>query len=248
MKLTTDGLVIWEVKTGEADRIISILTPNGLVSACAKGSRRPGSRLCAPTAVYCYSQFELFKGRNMYTVDSAADKLQFVALAADVAALSLAAYLCELLRLLAPVDEDAGDFLSLALTALHLLIAGGDRRIVKSAFELKLLSLAGYMPGLDGCRLCGAPGGRAIAFDPLRGDFVCAECAAGLGLPLNSSGAALAAMRYIVSAEPKRVFSFRLPDAQLAVLSGLTEKYVEQQLERRPATLDFYDVIGRTEK
>ena len=125
---------------------------------------------------------------------------------------------------------------------------GGDRRIVKSAFELKLLSLAGYMPGLDGCRLCGAPGGRAIAFDPLRGDFVCAECAAGLGLPLNSSGAALAAMRYIVSAEPKRVFSFRLPDAQLAVLSGLTEKYVEQQLERRPATLDFYDVIGRTEK
>ena len=32
------------------------------------------------------------------------------------------------------------------------------------------------------------------------------------------------------------------------VLSGLTEKYVEQQLERRPATLDFYDVIGRTEK
>ena len=108
----------------------------------------------------------------MYTVDSAADKLQFVALAADVAALSLAAYLCELLRLLAPVDEDAGDFLSLALTALHLLNAGGDRRIVKSAFELKLLSLAGYMPGLDGCRLCGAPGGRAIAFDPLRGDFV----------------------------------------------------------------------------
>lgn len=247
MKLTTDGLVIWEVKTGEADRIITILTPNGTLTAYAKNSQRPGGRLTSTTALFSFGQFELFKGRNMYTVDSAVDKRQFVALSADVAAISLASYLCELLKQLAPIEDDASDFLSTALSALYYLNAGHDRRIVKSAFELKILSLAGYMPLLEGCRECGAKPGPALSFSPSRGDFLCEECASRLGERANCSGAAMAAMRYITEAIPQKIFSFSLPDRQLDNLGDITEKYVEQQLEIRPATLDFYRLIGKTE-
>ena len=46
MQLVTPGLVLREVKVGESDRILTILTPeHGLISASAKGSLRLKSKL-----------------------------------------------------------------------------------------------------------------------------------------------------------------------------------------------------------
>ncbi|MBR2591706.1 MAG: recombination protein O N-terminal domain-containing protein, partial [Oscillospiraceae bacterium] len=64
MKKSVDGLVIWERKTGEADRVISILTPTGVVTAYAKGAQRPKSRFANSTSLLSYSNFELFSGKN----------------------------------------------------------------------------------------------------------------------------------------------------------------------------------------
>ena len=36
MKTTAQGLVIWQVKTGEADRVITILTGGGVITAYAR--------------------------------------------------------------------------------------------------------------------------------------------------------------------------------------------------------------------
>lgn len=243
MKLTTNGLVIWETKTGDTDRIITLLTPEGCVTAFAKGSRRPGGRLTSATAMFTYGQFELFKGRNMYTVDSAAAEHQFVALAADVRSMSLATYLCELLRRLSPIEEDGSDFLSLAMTSLYYLNSGKNPQIIKPAFELKLMSLAGYMPRTDCCRECSSPAGSALYFDPVQGDWLCESCALSLGQRLNCSGAVMAAMKYITEADAKKVFSFSLPEKQMENLVKTAEAFVEHQLEERPSTLDFYNLI-----
>jgi len=46
--LKTEGIVVKEVGTGEADKIITILTRGqGRISALVKGGRRPRSRLSA---------------------------------------------------------------------------------------------------------------------------------------------------------------------------------------------------------
>ena len=62
MKLTADALVIWEHKTGEADRVITLLTANGVVSAYAKNSLRPKNKLTSATAMLTYANFELYSG------------------------------------------------------------------------------------------------------------------------------------------------------------------------------------------
>ena len=248
MKQTTEALVIWETKTGEADRVLTLLTPGGVVQAYAKNSLRPGGRLTYATGLFCYSQFELYKGRSMLNVDSASDIMQFPALVSDVSSVSLAAYLCELTRLLAPIDDDAGDFLSLALTALYYLNDRADRRLIKSAYELKILSLSGYMPSLNDCSACGGELKNAARFDAARGELVCAECAAAGQNAVNCNGAVLAAMRYIVGAPPKKVFSFSLPEQGLDMLSQLAEAYAVNQLESRPGTLDFYRMMEEEQK
>lgn len=244
MRLTTEGLVIWETKTGEADRVLTILTNGGVITAYAKNSLKPGGRLTSVTPLFGYCSFELYKGRSMYNVDAASDIRQYVAMAGDVSALSLASYLCELLKLLSPVEDDAANYLTLALSAFSMLNAGADRRKIKSAFELKIMSLAGYMPLLEGCGGCGRVTDDALSFDSLHGVWRCRECAAERGRPLNCSGAALAAMKYIASSPPQRVFSFSLPDRQLDTLAAVAEDYVVTQLENRPSTLDFYKLMG----
>ncbi|MEG1125499.1 MAG: recombination protein O N-terminal domain-containing protein [Oscillospiraceae bacterium] len=55
MQITTMGLVIKEVKTGEADRIIHILTQDGVINAIAKGSQRLKSKLFSATSLFCYA-------------------------------------------------------------------------------------------------------------------------------------------------------------------------------------------------
>ena len=55
MRTTTMGLVLRATKTGEADRALLLLTPDGLVSAMAKGALRLKSRLFSGTGLFCYS-------------------------------------------------------------------------------------------------------------------------------------------------------------------------------------------------
>ena len=61
MQSTTMGLVVKELKVGEADRIITILTDRyGLIRASARGSRNLKNKLFSATGMFCYSEFTLF--------------------------------------------------------------------------------------------------------------------------------------------------------------------------------------------
>lgn len=67
MQVATTGLVLRQVKVGEADRILTILTPDlGVVSASARGSLRMKSALFSATGLFCYSEFTLTSGRSHY--------------------------------------------------------------------------------------------------------------------------------------------------------------------------------------
>ena len=71
-QVKTKGIVLREVKTGESDRILTILTPDsGMISAAAKGAQRLKSKLFAATGLFCYSEFLLFPSKNLYIVDEA---------------------------------------------------------------------------------------------------------------------------------------------------------------------------------
>ena len=85
MQIVTPGLVLREVKVGEADRILPLLCPQlGLVSATAKGSLRLKSKLFSGCGLFCYSEFTLYEGRTMYRVDDAQVKNTFFALRQSV--------------------------------------------------------------------------------------------------------------------------------------------------------------------
>ena len=75
-----------------------------------------------------------------------------------------------------------------------------------------------------------------------QGVLHCAACRAAVGggvsMPLSPGG--LAAARYIVDSEPKRLFSFSLGEQGLRQLGEATEAFLMTQQERGFRTLDYY--------
>lgn len=238
------GIVVKEVKVGEADKIVHILTDGlGLVSASCKGAMRVRSRLVSSTSLLAYSSFSLYQGKSMYTVDDARIEVQFWNLRQDVVKLSLAMYFLELVRKLAPDETDLRGHLKLVLNTLYFLDNGKrDISYLKPLFELRLLSMSGYMPDLVGCARCGQFVDQGMYFSPQSGDLICREC----HLPVDDShytllgSGLLAAMRHIIYSDFSRLFNFRVDAATLATLEKLAEQYLIYQTDGRFKALDFY--------
>ena len=243
-QIKTRGIVLREVKTGESDRSLTILTPAlGVISAAAKGSQRLKSKLFAATGLFCYSEFVLFEGRTMYTVDEATPLEVFFDLRASIEGMSLAVYLSELMGTLAPEGESSQQQLRLLLNSLALICRKRNLYQVKTVCELRALSQAGYMPDLVACQSCGSYDGEAFFFDLQQGTLLCADCAAKLQLRPNLTASQLAAMRHIIYSDDDKVFGFTLSEPSLKQLSALSTRYVVQQLDHRFKSLDFLQTV-----
>lgn len=242
-RFVTCGLVLRETVTRDADKILTVLTPDrGRLSVIARGARRKGSRVAAACQLLAYSEMTLYeKGR--WTMLDAADTIElFDGLRQDLTALSLAAYFAELTE--AVSDGSGGDVLALLLNALYALSAlKKPPQLVKPAFQFRLMALAGYEPMADGCALCGAPQPENPMLDVVHGVVHCGKCRekGGLSLPLTASG--LAALRYVLYGDPRRLYSFSLPPEGLRALNHAADAYVSAQLERSFRTLDYYKTI-----
>ena len=106
------------------------------------------------------------------------------------------------------------------------------------------MCLAGYEPDLSCCAQCGAAEPDEPWFSPRGGAVYCAHCrgaSSSAVTPLLPE--TLAAMRHIVNADPKKIFSFTLGDAGRRQLAHVCEDYTETQLERGFASLDYWKKV-----
>ena len=240
MKRKTDGLVIRETPVGEADKFITILTrDHGVMRAAARGARKASSRSAGSTQLLTHAQFSMQEGKNNWYIDDAKPLHVFFDLKDDLEKLTLAQYFCELAGALCPREEPAEEALRLLLNALHYLGCGErPAPLLKAVVEGRLLSAAGYMSDLSGCRQCGAAEGELV-FLPAEGQIQCVSH--GGGTPL--SPAALSAFRHLLCSPLERCFAFSLPPEDQKQLAAASEMFLKAQLGRSFATLDFYSTL-----
>lgn len=240
MFLKTDGLVVRQVNYKDNDQILTVLTKeHGLMTLKARGVRSRSSRLKGACQLLAYSEFTVFENRGFHTIDEANAIQMFPELRTDIELLSLASYFAQVAEVLSQEDMPNPELLSLTLNALYALCRRlCTPELVKAAFELRAACLGGYTPELSGCAVCGDP--EPDRFDVRGGILYCASCSAGEGLRLPVSPGSLAAMRYLVSCDAKRLFAFRLEGRAVKELCDLAETYLQTQLERGFYTLDFY--------
>ena len=236
------GIVLRAVDTKESDKILTVLTDQGKLTVVAKGARSRRSRVTACTQLLCYAELTLSESRGWQYLSEGNTIALFQGVRGDLVLLSLASYFAELTEAAVFENTESGEILSLLLNALYALgTLGRPAALVKAAFELKLMSLAGFEPLADACAYCGQENPAQPLLDVREGVVRCRSCGRGeSGLSMPLSPGALAALRWVLYGPVKRLYSFKLPGEDLRRLGDAAEAYVHAVLERGFKTLDFY--------
>nr|WP_325182530.1 DNA repair protein RecO [uncultured Oscillibacter sp.] len=238
------GLVLRETETKETDKILTLLTwEQGKIAVIARGARRKNCKFAAAAQPLAYSEWTLYQRKDWHYASDASTLELFGGLRGDLPVLALGCYMAELTEAVCPEDVPAPELLRHLLNGLYALSALGKApALVKPAFELKLLCLAGYEPLADACAVCGRENPEEPVLDAVQGVLRCRNCGEGGGRPLCPDS--LAALRHIVYGDPKRLYAFRLGEAPLRRLTAASEAFLFAQLERGFSTLDFYKSLA----
>ncbi len=248
MRTNTNGLILKEQNIGEKDKLVTVLTRhNGLVRAFVRGAKSFKNRKNSATGMLCYSQISLYKSKDTYIIDEAEPIESFFGLREDLDKISLAQYFGELSLALVQEEEPAEEYLRLVLNSLHFLANNKmPNEQIKAITELRMLTIAGFMPNLIACEHCGEYETDTMYFDIENGLLYCENCMSSMALmPLDIS--LVRAMRHICFSEFERIYSFKMDNKALPDLSYITEKYTLATLSRSFKTLDFYNSIKVTD-
>lgn len=241
MQITTKGLIIREQSIGESDRLVTLLTADfGIIKAFVRRAKAYKSRNLSSTSLFVYGDFTLYQGKDAYVIDNASPIEVFFDLRADIERIALAQYFAQITYFLSAQEQPANEMLRLLLNSLHLLCKGSkNTKILKSAFEMRAISLGGFMPDILACYRCGTYESPLMYFDIEEGCIYCEDCfrnnamAAPLGV--------ITAIRYICLCEDvSKVFSFTLSDENINILSDICEKYLISKIDSKLTTLEFY--------
>ena len=243
---TTKALVLRETRYKEADKILTVFTATeGKITAKARGTLRKGSKTAAATQQLCYSDMTLFGNKGRWTVNEASVVEDFSGLTGDIAAFSLGCYFADCVDTLSVEDQPDAAMLQLILNSLYALSRNMyPPEHIKAAFELRLMCLAGYEPDLSACSVCEEPEPKEPMLGIDNGRLCCRPCRSSVSGELAPLCAdSLSAMRYIISANPKQLFSFTIGKDALDRLGTATEKYLLLHTEKRFSTLDYWKKI-----
>ena len=247
--IITEGIVLKERSVGEQDKFIDILTKeSGVIELSVKGARKINGKSGSSTQLFAYSRFCYDSRKGRLYLNSAEPIHIFYDLRSSLTGLTLASYFAEVLRFCIGQDKGSENVMRLMLNTLHYLEKGlRSEALLKSIFELRLLSEIGFMPDVVACRNCGRFEPEELFFCTHDGGFFCADCFGDredgdyfkVRLPV------LSAIRHIVLADFDRLYNFRISDSVQSRLSAVSEAYLTDHLERDFPTLDFYKTIAK---
>ena len=242
MYINTKGLVLRAVAYKDSSRILTVLTSSeGKLTVSARGALRRGSKLAASTQPLAFSDMTLYHSRDRWTLTETQTIELFEGLSADLTLLALGSYFAELMEAVSDEDSPNPELLQLGLNALFLLSENEKNPLlIKAAFEMRLMRLAGYEPAVSECDACSRDDIDAPVLDLVGGTALCRSCHKSAYETAELCSASLEALRFILRTEPKKVFSFMLPDDALSRLSRAAERYVTAQLDRSFKTLDYF--------
>lgn len=151
------GIVIKSEPIGEYDRRVVLLTKErGKISAFARGARRAGNRLMAPTNPFSFGQFRLFAGKTSYNLSEAEISNYFEELREDFVGAYYGMYFLEICDYYTRENNDETQVLKLLYQSLRALASKRfENRLVRCIFELKAIMLNGEFPALQDSDMLG---------------------------------------------------------------------------------------------
>lgn len=149
----TDAFILKRRDFGEADRLLTILTPrHGKLDVIAKGARKPTSSKTGHVELFTRSDMLIHRGRDLGIAVQAEVLDVYQQLREDLQRGAYASYVAELIiRFTAIEDEDSGLLCDLLAQTFQNLCVDDDPRLAVRYFEISLLDIVGFRPELHQC-------------------------------------------------------------------------------------------------
>ena len=156
------GIILKGMPLGEADRLVTILTPEfGLMRVVAPGARKQKSSLRGRCDIFLVNQFALAKGRSLDKIIQAETIESYPELSRDLGKLAAGQYLAELVLCCALREQPQIELYELLTEHLRRLtsLACPEQRIhaclAQAVFHL--LAVGGICPQVHACCVTQAP-------------------------------------------------------------------------------------------
>ena len=231
--IKTKGIVLAQHNMGDNDAMVTLLTPDlGKIGCAAKGVKRPKSPLMAGTQFLCFGDFIIYKGVSSYSINSCEPIEIFYNIRLDIDKLK---YASEIAKIVSEVtDENESDYkiLQLVLNTMYLISeTDKDLDFILSIFKIRLLSLIGFRPIVEHCTNCDEKDDLKF-FSFKDNGLKCSACGKQDKGAFELSEAVVKALKFIIWAEPKKVFSFDMSDDNKQQLKIISKLYLDKSLEK----------------
>jgi DNA repair protein RecO (recombination protein O) len=230
----TEAIIISKIKLGEADRILTLCTPDyGKIQAVAKGVRRPKSKMAGHLELLTCSQVRLARGRNLETITGSQTIESFLPLRNDLWLTSCGLYAAELVKQFTTERVANPALFRLLLATLLRLSQAESPEMTLRYFELHLLDLAGYRPQLQECVACRTElKPEANAFCAGSGGILCPNCRLAQADSFDISVDALKVLRLFQRSEFEVVSRLKIYPGLAQELKIVLAIYIRYILER----------------
>lgn len=230
--LKTNGIIIGEHNSGDFDKMLTMLTPGfGKISCAAKGARRPKSALLAGTQFLAFGEYMMFKGGNTYNINSCEIIEIFYNIRTDLDKLKYTSHIIKIIQDVTEENQNCYNILQLLLNTLYMISeTEKNLDLILSIFKLRLLCILGFTPRIKHCLECKDQ--DVTHFSIKDNGFKCLACSKQDTSAIRMQESTKTAIKYIIMAPPKKIFSFDLKGDSLEELKLIVKVYFNEKLEK----------------
>ena len=212
----------------------------GKISCVAKGARRPKSALLAGTQMFCFGEYLVYKGSQTYHINSVEPIEVFYNLRIDLDKLKYAVHINKIVQDVTHENQNCYQILQLLLNTLYI-ISETDKNLdmVLGVFKLRLLCILGFTPQVMKCTNCQEKE-NLIYFSLKDNGLTCKICGNQDTSTIQISESTLNAIKYTVTAPPKKLYSFDLKEGALEEFKLVSKLYFNEKLEKEYKLEDLF--------
>lgn len=189
--------------------------------------------MLAGTQFLCFGEYVLYKGSGgSYHINSCEPIEIFYNLRIDLDKLQYASYIAKIVEDVTNENDTSYNILQLLLNTVYAISETEiDRELLIAIFKIRLLSLIGFTPNVSECVNCKSKE-NLTHFSIKNNGLKCETCAKLDKSVIRISEATLYAIKYIIIAPAKKLFSFNIPEDSIEELRLIAKVYLEEKLEK----------------
>lgn len=186
----------------------------------------------AATQFLCFGEYLLYKSGNTYSINSCETIEVFYDIRTDLDKLKYASYITKIINDVTTENQNTYKVLQLYLNTLYIISeTNKNLSLINSVFALRMLSIIGFRPNIDECTNC-QDKDNLMYFSFRDSGFKCLGCSKQDKGAIQISETTKDAIRYIILANPKKIFSFEVPEQTVKELEIISKIYLQEKLEK----------------